>query len=104
MAGVFFIATTHVSWSVAGLIAAGSIIGGQVGGTFGRRLPAPVLRWAIVIVGWPWPSLWPSSGTERLAAEHVRHGVGVARSAAPARDAGRSAQPGTGPAADRVVR
>jgi hypothetical protein len=51
VAGVFFIATTHISWSVAGLIAVGSFIGGQVGGTFGRRLPAPVLRGAIVIVG-----------------------------------------------------
>jgi uncharacterized protein len=51
VAGVFFIATTHISWSVAGLIAAGSFIGGQVGGKFGRRLPAPALRAAIVVVG-----------------------------------------------------
>ena len=35
----------------SGLIAAGSIIGGQVGGRFGRRLPAPVLRWIVVAVG-----------------------------------------------------
>jgi uncharacterized membrane protein YfcA len=51
VAGVFFIAATHISWPVAGLIAAGSIIGGQVGGRYGRRLPAPVLRWVIVTVG-----------------------------------------------------
>jgi uncharacterized membrane protein YfcA len=51
VAGAFFIATTHVSWSVVGLIAAGSIIGGQIGGRYGRRLPAPVLRWVIVTVG-----------------------------------------------------
>ena len=51
MAGLFFIATTSISWSVAGLIAAGSIIGGQVGGRYGRRLPAPLLRWVIVVVG-----------------------------------------------------
>ncbi len=51
VAGVFFIATTSISWSVAGLIAAGSIIGGQVGGRYGRRLPAPLLRSLIVIVG-----------------------------------------------------
>jgi uncharacterized membrane protein YfcA len=51
VAGIYFIATTHISWSVAGLIAAGSIIGGQVGGHIGRRLPVPVLRWAIVTVG-----------------------------------------------------
>jgi uncharacterized protein len=51
VAGVFFVATTHVSWSVVGLIAAGSVIGGQVGGRIGRRLPAPILRWAVVTVG-----------------------------------------------------
>jgi uncharacterized protein len=51
VAGVFFVATTHVSWSVAGLIAAGSVIGGQVGGRYGRRLPAPALRWVVVVVG-----------------------------------------------------
>jgi uncharacterized membrane protein YfcA len=51
VAGVFFIATTHISWSVAGLIAVGSFIGGQVGGKIGRRLPAPVLRVTIVVVG-----------------------------------------------------
>jgi hypothetical protein len=51
VAAVFFVATTHVSWSVAGLIAAGSIIGGQIGGRFGRRLPTSVLRWVIVVVG-----------------------------------------------------
>jgi uncharacterized membrane protein YfcA len=51
VAGVFFIATTPISWSVAGLIAAGSIIGGQIGGRVGRRLPAPVLRWTVVSVG-----------------------------------------------------
>ena len=51
VAAAFFVATTHVSWSVAGLIAAGSIVGGQIGGRFGRRLPAEVLRWVIVTVG-----------------------------------------------------
>jgi uncharacterized protein len=51
VAAVVFVATTDVSWSVAGLIAVGSIIGGQVGGRFGRRLPAPALRWVIVVVG-----------------------------------------------------
>jgi hypothetical protein len=50
VAGLFFIASTHVSWPVAGLIAAGSIVGGQIGGRYGRRLPAPVLRWVIVVV------------------------------------------------------
>jgi len=51
VAGLFFIATTHIAWSVVGLIALGSIIGGQIGGTYGRRLPASILRWVIVTVG-----------------------------------------------------
>jgi uncharacterized membrane protein YfcA len=51
VAGIYFIAVTHISWSVAGLIAVGSIIGGQVGGKIGRRLPAPVLRWVVVTAG-----------------------------------------------------
>ena len=51
VAGLLFIATTDISWPVVGLIAAGSIIGGQIGGHIGRRLPAPILRWTIVVVG-----------------------------------------------------
>lgn len=51
VAGLLFVAFTPVSWSVAGLIAAGSVIGGQVGARIGRRLPAPVLRGVIVAVG-----------------------------------------------------
>ena len=51
VAGVLFVAVTHVAWEVAGLIAAGSVVGGQVGGRYGRRLPAPVLRWTVVAVG-----------------------------------------------------
>lgn len=51
VAAVVFVVTTHVSWSAAGLIAAGSVAGGQVGARLGRRLPAPVLRWLIVVVG-----------------------------------------------------
>jgi uncharacterized membrane protein YfcA len=41
----------HVAWAVSLAIAVGSITGGQVGGAFGRRLPAPVLRLVIVSVG-----------------------------------------------------
>jgi len=51
MAGVLFVLVAHVSWSVAGLIAAGSIIGGQLGGHYGRRLPTAVLRACVVTVG-----------------------------------------------------
>jgi uncharacterized membrane protein YfcA len=48
---VFLIAASHVSWEVAGLIAAGSVPGGQLGARVGRRLPAPALRAVIVAVG-----------------------------------------------------
>jgi len=40
-----------VHWVVALLIAVGSIAGGQIGARVGRRLPAPVLRLAIICVG-----------------------------------------------------
>jgi uncharacterized protein len=51
LAAIVFIALTHIDWGVAGLIAAGSIIGGQVGARVGRRLPPWGLRLMIVCVG-----------------------------------------------------
>jgi hypothetical protein len=48
---VFVLAASHVSWAVAGLLAAGSVLGGHLGARVGRRLPPPVLRGAIVVVG-----------------------------------------------------
>jgi uncharacterized protein len=51
LAAIVFIALTHIDWGVAGLIAAGSIIGGQVGARVGRRLPPWALRLVIVCVG-----------------------------------------------------
>ena len=45
------VATDRVDWRAAGLVAAGSLVGGHVGSTLGRRLPAPVLRTAIVALG-----------------------------------------------------
>jgi uncharacterized protein len=51
VAGVLFILLAHVDWTVVALIAVGSVIGGQLGATVGRRLPAPVLRIVIVVVG-----------------------------------------------------
>jgi uncharacterized protein len=51
VSGLLFIASTHIAWAVSGLIAAGSVIGGQIGGRFGRRLPTLVLRWTVVVVG-----------------------------------------------------
>ena len=40
-----------VDWTVVALIAAGSIVGGQLGATLGRRLSPLVLRIVIVVVG-----------------------------------------------------
>ena len=44
-------ASSSVDWGVAGLIAIGAVIGGQLGATVGRRLPPNVLRAVIVVVG-----------------------------------------------------
>ena len=51
VAAVVFIVVADVDWAVAGLIAVGSVIGGQIGATVGRRLPPLVLRAVIVVVG-----------------------------------------------------
>jgi uncharacterized protein len=51
VAGVLFIVVAHVDWTVVALIAVGSVIGGQVGATFGRRLSPLALRVFIVVVG-----------------------------------------------------
>jgi hypothetical protein len=51
VAAILFILVAPVHWDVALLIAAGSIVGGQVGARVGRRLPAPALRLAIIAVG-----------------------------------------------------
>ena len=39
VAALVFIAVADIDWTVAGLIAVGSVIGGQIGATVGRRLP-----------------------------------------------------------------
>lgn len=44
-------ATSRPDWAVAGLIAVGSVIGGQLGAHIGRRLPPVLLRVVIVGVG-----------------------------------------------------
>ena len=51
VAAVIFIALSPVNWGVVALIAAGSIVGGQIGARIGRRLPPMALRALIVCVG-----------------------------------------------------
>jgi uncharacterized membrane protein YfcA len=45
------VATDRVDWRAALLIACGALLGGHFGARFGRRLPAAVLRTAIVVLG-----------------------------------------------------
>lgn len=51
VAAVLFIVFSHVAWAPAALLAAGAIVGGQVGANLGRRIPAGGLRAGIVVVG-----------------------------------------------------
>jgi hypothetical protein len=51
IAAVLFILVADVAWHPALLIAAGSVIGGQIGATVGRRLPPMALRLVVVLVG-----------------------------------------------------
>jgi uncharacterized membrane protein YfcA len=51
VAGVIFLVVADVDWTVVALIAAGSIVGAQLGATVGRRLSPFVLRVVIVVVG-----------------------------------------------------
>jgi uncharacterized membrane protein YfcA len=51
VAGLYFIFAAHIEWAPAGIIAATSILGAQIGARYGRRLPPPALRAVIVAVG-----------------------------------------------------
>jgi uncharacterized membrane protein YfcA len=51
VAGVYFVFAAHVDWAPAGIIAVSSIVGGQLGSRYGRRLPPTALRAIIVAVG-----------------------------------------------------
>jgi uncharacterized membrane protein YfcA len=49
--GYTLVAFDRISWPVAGLIAAGSLLGGTLGARYGRRLSPNALRATIVVVG-----------------------------------------------------
>jgi uncharacterized membrane protein YfcA len=51
VAGIVFALFATVAWWPVVLIAAGSVVGGQIGAGVGRRLPDAVLRGVIVVVG-----------------------------------------------------
>ena len=50
-AAIVFVVRGGVAWKAAGVLALGTIIGGQLGAHIGRRLPTPVYRGFIVFVG-----------------------------------------------------
>jgi uncharacterized protein len=51
VAGLLFIAVADVAWDAALLIAAGSVVGAQVGAHYGRRLPQEALRRTVIVYG-----------------------------------------------------
>lgn len=50
-ASVVFVIAAELDWGVAGLIAAGSIVGAMIGARYGRRLSPTALRALIVVIG-----------------------------------------------------
>ncbi len=51
VAAIVFILTTSIDWRVVAAIALGSVVGGQIGARYGRRLSPTALRVVIVAVG-----------------------------------------------------
>jgi uncharacterized membrane protein YfcA len=51
IAGLYFAFAAHVEWAPAGIIAGASVVGGQLGAHYGRRLHPAALRAVIVVVG-----------------------------------------------------
>jgi len=51
LAAVIFVFSGHMDWLIVLLLAVGAAIGGQIGAHYGQKLPAPVLRAFIVLVG-----------------------------------------------------
>ena len=51
VSGLVFVLIADIDWQIVLLIAAGSVVGGQIGARVGRRLPDRWLRGAIVVVG-----------------------------------------------------
>ena len=51
VAAIYFMTSTHVAWGAVAILLVSSTIGGQVGASVGRRIPAQVLRAIIIVVG-----------------------------------------------------
>lgn len=50
VSAVLFVLVADVDWAVAAVVAAGAILGGGLGGRYGRRLPSRALRALVVVV------------------------------------------------------
>jgi uncharacterized protein len=50
-AAFVFVFVTHIAWPAAALIAAGAVVGGQIGGRLGKTIPPFVYRVLIVTIG-----------------------------------------------------
>ena len=50
-AAIFFVFSGQVVWSVALVMAVGSLLGGVLGGRLARRVKPSVLRWTVVAIG-----------------------------------------------------
>jgi uncharacterized protein len=51
VAAAIFVFTAHVNWTVVLLVAAGSVVGARLGAMVGKRVPVPLLRGFIVVLG-----------------------------------------------------
>ena len=72
LAAVIFVFSGHMDWVIVGLLAVGAAAGGQLGAHLGQRLPAPVLRVFIVVVGVT-ALVSFLSGSPRAASPHRTH-------------------------------
>jgi uncharacterized protein len=50
VSAALFLAVADVDWVVAGVVGLGATIGGGLGGRYGRRLSAPMLRAVVVVI------------------------------------------------------
>jgi uncharacterized membrane protein YfcA len=51
VAALLFIVFGHVAYGAAAILAAGAVVGGQVGASVGRRIPGELMRGLIIVVG-----------------------------------------------------
>src|SRR6185503_17250790 len=50
-AAAFFVTSDRIDWPFVAAMAAGSLLGGALGGKLASRIPAATLRWVIVVLG-----------------------------------------------------